>query len=448
MMKPQISLVLLTISLLAPGLTGLSMAQASGLDTLPIQGIQETVADGFHQIYDKSRELWYGENPYLNTPHVTATPDVLQAGEGVFCYTGRHSPTVIKLHDELPFIGNALDGFKSERLSIHLSDGNLAQSVTALSSTLSSSDTSRDGADSSPRSWCFRYHGTRDAALYDKIRELGWLNRSNAITTVSEGDFYLRHSGSGRVTVHDPAGYQQAARAAITANPSYVREIYLLNDSAVAARILPDELKPFAESGAGHLKMMNANDIVDDYYDHFYGFLKHTSPIGYATTAGLIFASLHTAGLGVANSLALSPVGAFGAVIIAPHYLLSRETLDKLSPIEVPVATLLAMSGHLFSATGTIMEYGGSLASAAGDSLHAYSQSSTANSWTTLAAAIATVGITPRLLRFANWASFGYLGMAGKIFFGGALFAAGAGTGVYALLAATDWYEDPTNNSW
>lgn len=445
MTKSQILPVLLTVALLAPGLAGSSMAQASGLDILPIQDIQETIAGRLNHVYDKSLELWYGENPYLNTPHVTATPDALQSGEGVFCYTGHHTPTIIRLHDELPFIGHTLDGFNSKHLYIHLSDGNLAQDVTALPGTLPSNVIS-GRTDSSPRSWCFRYQGSRDTALYDKIRGLGWLNRCNAITTVNEGDFHLRHSGSGRITVHDPAGYQQAARGVITANPAYVKEVYLLDGGAMAARISPNELISFAESGTGHLEMMSANNIVDDYYDRFYGFFKHTSPIGYGATTGLIFASLYAAELSVISSLALAPIGAFGAVVVAPHYLLPRETLETLSPIEVPVATLLAMGGHLFSTTGTAMEYGGSLVSAAGDSLHAYSQSSTVDGWSTLAA-IATVGVTPQLLRFANWASFGYLNMAGRIFFGGALFAAGAGTGVYALLAATDWYKKDQTDS-
>ncbi len=401
--------------------------------------LKNSISSHINTAYGMGHDYWYGENPYLKTPQTTVTPSMLADDEGVLCYTGSHTPTVVKLHDELTFLGHTLSGFDKDFLHIQLSDGDLVQqaNVGTPDAIVNGTQTTMPEAQGKVRSWCFRYQGARDAALYDKIKEYGWLSKANAITSISEGDFLFWHSGSGRTIVHDSKGYQEAAKAAVSINPSYMSEVYLLNDSPMAGRIAPEDLKTFAEKGKGNLDMLNGDDIVNDYYDHFYGFLKHTSLASYATTAGLLFTSMLVAKYSVVTALVVAPIGAVGVAVVAPHYVLSEETLAKLSPIEVPLVAMEAIGGYTLSAMGSLLQYGGSAVSLAGDTLHSYATEGEANSWATLAA-ITVISLTPSMLRFANWASFGYIRTAGMVFFGGVLFAAGTGTGLYALLSATD----------
>ena len=97
----------------------------------------------------------------------------------------------------------------------------------------------------------------------------------------------------------------------------------------MAGRILPDKLQAFAESGSGHLKMMSANDIVDDYYSRVYAF-SSTHPLSYGATTGLSLP------LCMLQNSAWSTrwcwhIGAFGISVIAPRYLLPQEVLEDLS---------------------------------------------------------------------------------------------------------------------
>ncbi len=421
------------------GLT-LAIPRPAQAETLPdFVTLKDTFSGHLETVYDFGHDYWYGTNTYLNTPHTTVTPSMVSEGEGVLCYSGSHTPTVLKLHDEFTFLGHSLNGFDKDFLHIQLSDGDLLQQADTgtPSALMNGTQTIAEEAHGKVRNWCFRYQGARDTALYDKIKDYGWLGKANAITRISEGDFLFWHSGSGRTIAHSPQGYQDAAKAVVAINPSYMDEVYLLTDGPMAGRITTEQLPTFAKTGTGNLEMLNGEDIVGDYYDRFYGFLKHTSLTSYATTAGLLFTSMLVAKYSVVTSLIMAPVGAVGIAVVAPHYVLPQETLDQLSPIEVPLVAMEAMGGYTLSAIGSVLQTGGSLVSLAGDTLHSYATEGEANSWATLAA-ITVIGLTPRILRFANWASFGYIRTAGTVFFGGALFAAGTGVGLYALLSATD----------
>lgn len=368
----------------------------------------------------------------------------LSSGAGVLCYTGYHEPTVTALQQQFSFIGHTPGSLDNQQLFIHLSDGNLAEEVAAAFKN-EAPPTDKDESGPLPPSWCFQYPEPKGAALYNTVKSLGWLGKANAVTTIREGDFLFRHSGSGRVVAYDLEGYQQAAKAVVAIKPSYLKEVYLLDGSSSAARITPEKLNTFAKSGSAHLEMLNANAIVADYYDRFYGVFRHTSPAGYGATTGLIFVSMYAANLGVFNSLLLSPIAAFGVAVVAPPYLIPEKSLEKMSPNEVPASTLLALGGYGYSALGSALEQAGTIVSSAGDSFYTLSQPDSINSWKALLGIIG-VGLTPQVLRLANWVSYGYLGMAGRIFFGGALFAAGTGAGLYALLGATDWYR--ANTDW